>query len=79
MLKVTSKISPLNCLIGYKRLKYLEKFDRKEEDESSLIEKGQAVQIEYKTQGVDPKVLKNNRYQSKKNKNRMSRFSNKKL
>ncbi|CAI2386455.1 unnamed protein product [Moneuplotes crassus] len=64
---------------SYKRLKYLEKFDRKEEDESSLIEKGQAVQIDYKTQGVGPKMFKNNRYQSKKNMHRMNRFSNKNL
>ncbi|CAI2386575.1 unnamed protein product [Moneuplotes crassus] len=63
----------------YKRLKYLEKFDKKELDASFLIEKGDAVQEEYKIQNEGAKVLRRKRYQSRKNLHRLNKFSKNEL
>lgn len=57
----------------------MEKFDREEMNESFAIEKGDAVQREYRTQDQGPKILKPIRYQSKKNIFRLHKRSNKQI
>mmetsp|Transcript_15589 Transcript_15589/g.13628 ORF Transcript_15589/g.13628 Transcript_15589/m.13628 type:complete len:145 (-) Transcript_15589:19-453(-) len=59
----------------YKKLRFRQKFDKEEVDASFAIEKGDAIQEEYRKMPSSSFVLSNTRYQSKKNLERIGKFN----
>lgn len=69
-----NKITTIISYLGYQKLKFRERFDKEEIDESKQIEKGDIVEEEYKHNNQGNVIMRSHRYKSNKSKIRFHQF-----